>query len=182
MILYKWIIYLSMHVYDALKLNQTFRLIWCIETQPMNNVNSRISLYVVTGDAWHSVYVMRPLQEMKRVRTEQIQYAVTQYLKRRQYIDTDGSLKGAKLSQSAEEMAASLTGDWTSCCYLNDSWMTVIAMLIFLSFCCVQFRRSPAVRMWCPPPRVSQTLSSMRPSSPDCAPSCRVRWAHHKHT
>uniref|UniRef100_A0A673G6Q7 Uncharacterized protein n=1 Tax=Sinocyclocheilus rhinocerous TaxID=307959 RepID=A0A673G6Q7_9TELE len=48
---------------------------------------------------------------MKRVRTEQIQYAVSQYLKRRQYIDTDGSLKGAKLSQSAEEMAASLTGD-----------------------------------------------------------------------
>lgn len=51
------------------------------------------------------------LSEMKRVRTEQIQNAVTQYLKRRQYIDTDGSLKGAKLSQSAEEMAASLTGN-----------------------------------------------------------------------
>lgn len=49
-------------------------------------------------------------QAMKRVRTEQIQYAVAQYLKRRQYVDTDGSLKGAKLSQSAEEMAASLTG------------------------------------------------------------------------
>lgn len=46
---------------------------------------------------------------MKRVRPEQIQYAVTQYLKRRQYVDTDGSLKGAKLFQSAEEMAASLT-------------------------------------------------------------------------
>ncbi|KAM9314933.1 TAF5-like RNA polymerase II p300/CBP-associated factor-associated factor 65 kDa subunit 5L [Pholidichthys leucotaenia] len=46
---------------------------------------------------------------MKRVRTEQIQYAVAQYLKRRQYVDTDGSLKGAKLFQSAEEMAASLT-------------------------------------------------------------------------
>lgn len=50
-------------------------------------------------------------QVMKRVRTEQIQYAVTQYLKRRQYVDTDGSLKGAKLFQSAEEMAASLTGE-----------------------------------------------------------------------
>lgn len=48
---------------------------------------------------------------MKRVRTEQIQYAVAQYLKRRQYVDTDGSLKGAKLFQSAEEMAASLTGE-----------------------------------------------------------------------
>lgn len=48
---------------------------------------------------------------MKRVRTEQIQYAVTQYLKRRQYVDTDASLKGAKLSQSPEEMAASLTGE-----------------------------------------------------------------------
>ncbi|KAI3353535.1 hypothetical protein L3Q82_020062, partial [Scortum barcoo] len=46
---------------------------------------------------------------MKRVRTEQIQYAVAQYLKRRQYVDTDGSLKGARLFQSAEEMAASLT-------------------------------------------------------------------------
>ncbi|KTF96393.1 hypothetical protein cypCar_00033889 [Cyprinus carpio] len=53
---------------------------------------------------------------MKRVRTEQIQYAVTQYLKRRQYIDTDGSLKGAKLSQSAEEMAASLTVQTESSC------------------------------------------------------------------
>lgn len=48
---------------------------------------------------------------MKRVRTEQIQYAVAQYLKRRQYVDTDGSLKGAKLFQSAEEMATSLTGE-----------------------------------------------------------------------
>uniref|UniRef100_A0A1A7YQB2 TAF5-like RNA polymerase II, p300/CBP-associated factor (PCAF)-associated factor n=1 Tax=Iconisemion striatum TaxID=60296 RepID=A0A1A7YQB2_9TELE len=46
---------------------------------------------------------------MKRVRAEQIQYAVAQYLKRRQYVDTDASLKGAKLFQSAEEMAASLT-------------------------------------------------------------------------
>lgn len=48
---------------------------------------------------------------MKRVRTEQIQYTVAQYLKRRQYVDTDSSLKGSKLYQSAEEMAASLTGD-----------------------------------------------------------------------
>ncbi|XP_043075890.1 TAF5-like RNA polymerase II p300/CBP-associated factor-associated factor 65 kDa subunit 5L [Puntigrus tetrazona] len=53
---------------------------------------------------------------MKRVRTEQIQYAVTQYLKRRQYIDTDASLKGVKLSQSAEEMAASLTVQTESSC------------------------------------------------------------------
>ena len=50
---------------------------------------------------------------MKRVRTEQIQYAVAQYLKRRQYVDTEASLKGAKLFQSAEEMAASLTGENT---------------------------------------------------------------------
>ncbi|XP_065151240.2 TAF5-like RNA polymerase II p300/CBP-associated factor-associated factor 65 kDa subunit 5L [Paramisgurnus dabryanus] len=54
--------------------------------------------------------------EMKRVRTEQIQHAVSQYLKRRQYTDTDGSLKGAKLSQSAEEMAASLTVQTESSC------------------------------------------------------------------
>ncbi|XP_057187440.1 TAF5-like RNA polymerase II p300/CBP-associated factor-associated factor 65 kDa subunit 5L isoform X1 [Triplophysa rosa] len=54
--------------------------------------------------------------EMKRVRTEQIQNAVTQYLKRRQYIDTDGCLKGAKLSQSAEEMAASLTVQTETSC------------------------------------------------------------------
>ncbi|KAM8842773.1 TAF5-like RNA polymerase II p300/CBP-associated factor-associated factor 65 kDa subunit 5L [Synchiropus picturatus] len=53
---------------------------------------------------------------MKRVRTEQIQYAVTQYLKRRQYVDVDGSLKGAKLFQSAEEMAASLTVQAESGC------------------------------------------------------------------
>ncbi|XP_035493367.2 TAF5-like RNA polymerase II p300/CBP-associated factor-associated factor 65 kDa subunit 5L [Scophthalmus maximus] len=53
---------------------------------------------------------------MKRVRTEQIQYAVAQYLKRRQYVDTDGSLKGAKLSQSPEEMAASLTVQAESGC------------------------------------------------------------------
>ncbi|CAN9510745.1 unnamed protein product [Ophioblennius macclurei] len=53
---------------------------------------------------------------MKRVRTEQIQYAVTQYLKRRQYVDTDSSLKGAKLFQSPEEMAASLTVQTESGC------------------------------------------------------------------
>uniref|UniRef100_A0AAY5EXE9 TFIID subunit TAF5 NTD2 domain-containing protein n=1 Tax=Electrophorus electricus TaxID=8005 RepID=A0AAY5EXE9_ELEEL len=46
---------------------------------------------------------------MKRGRAEQIQYAVAQYLKRRQYVDVESSLKGAKLTQSAEEMAASLT-------------------------------------------------------------------------
>lgn len=48
---------------------------------------------------------------MKRVRAEQIQYTVAQYLKRRQYVDTDGSLKGAKLFQSTEELAAGLTGE-----------------------------------------------------------------------
>ncbi|XP_028829330.1 TAF5-like RNA polymerase II p300/CBP-associated factor-associated factor 65 kDa subunit 5L [Denticeps clupeoides] len=53
---------------------------------------------------------------MKRVRTEQIQYAVTQYLKRRQYVDTESSLKGAKLSQSPEEMAANLTVQTESGC------------------------------------------------------------------
>ncbi|XP_030636577.1 TAF5-like RNA polymerase II p300/CBP-associated factor-associated factor 65 kDa subunit 5L [Chanos chanos] len=53
---------------------------------------------------------------MKRVRTEQIQHAVTQYLKRRQYVDIDGSLKGAKFSQSAEEMAANLTVQTESSC------------------------------------------------------------------
>uniref|UniRef100_A0A3Q4M9V6 TAF5-like RNA polymerase II, p300/CBP-associated factor (PCAF)-associated factor n=1 Tax=Neolamprologus brichardi TaxID=32507 RepID=A0A3Q4M9V6_NEOBR len=53
---------------------------------------------------------------MKRIRTEQIQYAVAQYLKRRQYVDTDGSLKGAKLYQSPEEMAASLTVQTESGC------------------------------------------------------------------
>lgn len=47
---------------------------------------------------------------MKRGRTEQIQHTVAQYLKRRQYADVDGSLKGAKLAQSAEEMAANLMG------------------------------------------------------------------------
>lgn len=48
---------------------------------------------------------------MKRVRAEQIQVTVAQYLKRRQYVDTESSLKGAKLFQSAEEMAANLTGE-----------------------------------------------------------------------
>lgn len=55
-------------------------------------------------------------QVMKRVRTEQIQYAVAQYLKRRQYVDIDGSLKGVKFFQSAEEMAASLTGEASGWC------------------------------------------------------------------
>lgn len=53
---------------------------------------------------------------MKRVRTEQIQYAVAQYLKRRQHVDTDSSLKTAKLFQTAEEMAASLTVQTESGC------------------------------------------------------------------
>lgn len=60
------------------------------------------------------------VQAMKRVRTEQIQHVVAQYLKRRQYVDTDGSLKGAKLFQSAEEMAASLTGEPS--CAPEDVW------------------------------------------------------------
>lgn len=52
---------------------------------------------------------------MKRVRTEQIQYAVSQYLKRRQYVD-ESSLKTAKLCQTPEEMAASLTVQTESGC------------------------------------------------------------------
>ncbi|XP_061881991.1 TAF5-like RNA polymerase II p300/CBP-associated factor-associated factor 65 kDa subunit 5L [Entelurus aequoreus] len=54
---------------------------------------------------------------MKRVRAEQIQYAVAQYLKRRQYADSaEGVLKAAKLLQTAEEMAASLTVQTESGC------------------------------------------------------------------
>lgn len=53
-----------------------------------------------------------PSKVMKRVRTEQIQMAVSCYLKRRQYVDSDGPLKqGLRLSQTAEEMAANLTGN-----------------------------------------------------------------------
>lgn len=48
---------------------------------------------------------------MKRVRTEQVQVAVSCYLKRRQYVDSEGPLKqGLRLSQTPEEMAANLTG------------------------------------------------------------------------
>lgn len=46
-------------------------------------------------------------------------------------------------------------------------------MLICLSN--VQFRQSPAVQMWCLQPPVNQTHNSMRPSSPNCAPFCKVR-------
>lgn len=54
---------------------------------------------------------------MKRVRTEQIQMAVSCYLKRRQYGDADGPLKqGLRLSQSAEEMAANLAVQSESGC------------------------------------------------------------------
>lgn len=54
---------------------------------------------------------------MKRVRTEQIQLAVTCYLKRRHYIDVDASLKqGLRLCQTAEEMAANLTVQAESSC------------------------------------------------------------------
>lgn len=48
---------------------------------------------------------------MKRVRTEQIQMAVSCYVKRRQYVDSEGPLKqGLRLCNTAEEMAANLTG------------------------------------------------------------------------
>lgn len=48
---------------------------------------------------------------MKRVRTEQIQMAVSCYVKRRQYVDSEGPLKqGLRLCHTAEEMAANLTG------------------------------------------------------------------------
>uniref|UniRef100_A0A8D0HQA9 TAF5-like RNA polymerase II p300/CBP-associated factor-associated factor 65 kDa subunit 5L n=1 Tax=Sphenodon punctatus TaxID=8508 RepID=A0A8D0HQA9_SPHPU len=54
---------------------------------------------------------------MKRVRTEQIQMAVSCYLKRRQYVDSEGSLKqGLRLCQTAEEMAANLTVQSESGC------------------------------------------------------------------
>uniref|UniRef100_A0A8C0I4L4 TAF5-like RNA polymerase II p300/CBP-associated factor-associated factor 65 kDa subunit 5L n=1 Tax=Balaenoptera musculus TaxID=9771 RepID=A0A8C0I4L4_BALMU len=54
---------------------------------------------------------------MKRVRTEQIQMAVSCYLKRRQYGDADGPLKqGLRLLQSTEEMATSLTVQSESGC------------------------------------------------------------------
>lgn len=52
------------------------------------------------------------LEVMKRVRSEQIQMAVSCYLKRRQYIDSEGPPKqGLRLCQTAEEMAANLTGN-----------------------------------------------------------------------
>ncbi|KAG8444318.1 hypothetical protein GDO86_009487 [Hymenochirus boettgeri] len=54
---------------------------------------------------------------MKRVRTEQIQMAVTCYLKRRHYMEIEGSLKpGLRLCQTAEEMAANLTVQAESSC------------------------------------------------------------------
>uniref|UniRef100_A0A5F8GMA5 TAF5-like RNA polymerase II p300/CBP-associated factor-associated factor 65 kDa subunit 5L n=1 Tax=Monodelphis domestica TaxID=13616 RepID=A0A5F8GMA5_MONDO len=54
---------------------------------------------------------------MKRVRTEQIQMAVSCYLKRRQYVDSEGPLKqGLRLSQTPEEMAANLTVQSESGC------------------------------------------------------------------
>lgn len=62
------------------------------------------------GPASLTVCALCP-QVMKRVRTEQIQMAVSCYLKRRQYVDSDGPLKpGLRLSQTPEEMAASLAG------------------------------------------------------------------------
>ncbi|KAM5206396.1 TAF5-like RNA polymerase II p300/CBP-associated factor-associated factor 65 kDa subunit 5L isoform 2-T3 [Hipposideros larvatus] len=54
---------------------------------------------------------------MKRVRTEHIQMAVSCYLKRRQYVDSEGPLKqGLRLSQTAEEMATNLTVQSESGC------------------------------------------------------------------
>ncbi|EDL11763.1 TAF5-like RNA polymerase II p300/CBP-associated factor-associated factor 65 kDa subunit 5L [Mus musculus] len=54
---------------------------------------------------------------MKRVRTEQVQVAVSCYLKRRQYVDSEGPLKqGLRLSQTPEEMAANLTVQSESGC------------------------------------------------------------------
>lgn len=59
---------------------------------------------------------------MKRVRAEQIQLAVTCYLKRRHYIDIEGSLKqGLRLCQTAEEMAANLTGELIIFCNSADT-------------------------------------------------------------
>ncbi|KAM4036371.1 TAF5-like RNA polymerase II p300/CBP-associated factor-associated factor 65 kDa subunit 5L [Anomaloglossus baeobatrachus] len=54
---------------------------------------------------------------MKRVRTEQIQLAVTCYLKRRHHTDVDGSVKqGSRLCQTAEEMVANLNVQSESSC------------------------------------------------------------------
>lgn len=47
---------------------------------------------------------------MKRVRAEQIQGAVGHYLRRRQFVESDGAMKqGPKFTQTAEEMATNLT-------------------------------------------------------------------------
>lgn len=75
---------------------------------------------------------------MKRGRTENIQNAVAQYLKRRQYVDMEGSLKGAKLSQSAEEMAANLMGNlmlcnvYCLCDQVKYKWAKLLEQLLFL--------------------------------------------------
>lgn len=116
---------------------------------------------------------------MKRVRTEQIQYAVSQYLKRRQYADTDGSLKGAKLFQSAEEMAASLTGEPTHRAELARlptvrmyrPLRSHVSSCVWLSEQCRQSRAVPTSSRRHP---ASLTPSSMRPSTPACAPSSQV--------
>lgn len=80
---------------------------------------------------------------MKRVRTEQIQYAVAQYLKRRQYVDTDGSLKGAKLFQSAEEMAASLTGEHVFTCVFTFTPLHVLNSYRYCDFTYRTYRYAP---------------------------------------
>ncbi|XP_063775819.1 TAF5-like RNA polymerase II p300/CBP-associated factor-associated factor 65 kDa subunit 5L [Pseudophryne corroboree] len=57
------------------------------------------------------------LTNMKRLRTEQVQLAVNCHLKRRHYLDIDGSLKqGLRLCQTAEEMATNLTVQAESSC------------------------------------------------------------------
>uniref|UniRef100_A0A8I6AK85 TFIID subunit TAF5 NTD2 domain-containing protein n=1 Tax=Rattus norvegicus TaxID=10116 RepID=A0A8I6AK85_RAT len=54
---------------------------------------------------------------MKRVRREHVQVAVSCYLKRLQYVDSEGPLKqGLRLSQTPEEMAANLTVQSESGC------------------------------------------------------------------
>ncbi|XP_038172285.1 TAF5-like RNA polymerase II p300/CBP-associated factor-associated factor 65 kDa subunit 5L isoform X3 [Arvicola amphibius] len=60
---------------------------------------------------------LRRLEVLKGGRTEQVQVAVTCYLKRRQYMDSEGPLKqGLRLSQTPEEMAANLTVQSESGC------------------------------------------------------------------
>ncbi|KAG7220257.1 hypothetical protein INR49_018313 [Caranx melampygus] len=102
-----------------------------------------INMVIRKGDPACRLLIETFCKAMKRVRTEQIQYAVSQYLKRRQYVDTDGSLKEPSCSNQPRRW---LPASQHNLCKLLTSLSADRVGLCQHRLCCSLSVRPAAVR------------------------------------